>query len=629
MLNVDDDAVARSAVSQVLLRAGFDVQEAASGEEALLLDKKPDLALLNVHLGGGMDGLELCRRLKANPATALLPVMLISAIFVSAEDHVRALEGGADGYLTAPIDPAELVAQVKALLRVWRAEEAQRAVESRFRAIIEKSFDAVVLVAADGTLLYASPSQYRVLGSTPEEWEGRDSFELVHPEDRPEVVRLFAALLARPGGSDGTVHRALHKDGSWRWLETRGTNLLDDSAVRAVVINYRDITEQRQLEEQLRQSQKMEAVGQLAGGVAHDFNNLLTVINGCGDLLLDDLRPDDPHRHLIAEMRKAGERAAALTRQLLAFGRKQVLAPKVLDLNGVVSEMGKLLRRTIGEDIELVLHLQPGLAPVRADPGQMEQVILNLAVNARDAMPQGGRLVIQTGNAEATESYARSHAGVAVGSYVLLEMRDSGCGMSPDVKARIFEPFFTTKGIGKGTGLGLSVVHGVVSQSGGHIEVASEPGSGTSFRIYLPRSEPNGQSTPSDAEVKVAPRGSETVLLVEDEEAVRDVNHRILVRGGYAVLEARDGKEAVRVAARHRGSIHLLVADVVMPRMGGRQLAEYLSALHPEMKVLYVSGYPDDAVVGHGIWEGEVHFLQKPFSPSILARKVREVLDAP
>jgi CheY-like chemotaxis protein len=373
----------------------------------------------------------------------------------------------------------------------------------------------------------------------------------------------------------------------------------------------------------------MEAVGRLAGGVAHDFNNLMTVVNGYGDILLNNLRPDDPHREMVAEMRKAGERAAALTRQLLAFGRKQVLAPRVLDLDEVVSEMGKLLLRTIGEDIELVLDLQPGLAPVHADPGQMEQVILNLAVNARDAMPQGGRLVIRTANVRLDEDYIRSHPGVSAGPYVLLELRDSGCGISPEAKSHIFEPFFTTKGVGKGTGLGLAVVHGVVSQSGGHIDVDSEPGRGTSFQIYLPSAELGRQPVPSVAEVKVTPRGSETVLLVEDEEAVREVNRRILVRGGYAVLEARDGNEALRVAARHRGPIHLLVTDVVMPGMGGRQLAEQLSALRPEMKVLFVSGYPDDAVVEYGIREGEVHFLHKPFSPSALARKVRDILDAP
>ena len=630
ILNTDNDNETRSAVSRLLRQAGFEVEEAASGEEALRLTAgKPDLVLLDADVDGGRDGLELCRRLKADPATAAIPVVLLSATWADLADCARALEGGADGCLSKPIDLAYLLAHLKALLRARRAEEARHVTESRFRAIIEKSFDAVVLLDADGTLLYASPSFPRVLGYTPEEWVGRDAFDLVHPEDRPEAARLFGALLQEPGRGEGTVHRALHRDGSWRWLEARGTNLLGDPAVRAVVVNFHDITERKRLEERLRQSQRMEAIGQLAGGVAHEFNNLLTVVNADADLLLDELRPDDPHRGLAAEVKKAGERAAALTRQLLAFGRKQVLAPRVLDLNEVVSQMGRLLLRTIGEDIELVLYLQPGLAPVFADQGQMEQVLLNLAVNAREAMPRGGRLVIRTGNVTLGEGYARTHPEVVAGPYVLLELRDSGCGMSPEVKARIFEPFFTTKGVGKGTGLGLAVVHGVVSQSGGHIEVDSEPGGGTSFKIYLPRAEPSGEPTKAVAEVPVSPRGSETVLVVEDEEAVREVNRRILVRGGYAVLEASDGNEALRVAAQHRGPIHLLLTDVVMPGMGGRQLAEELSALHPAMKVLYVSGYPDDAIVGHGIREGEVHFLQKPFSPSALARKVREVLDGP
>jgi CheY-like chemotaxis protein len=363
--------------------------------------------------------------------------------------------------------------------------------------------------------------------------------------------------------------------------------------------------------------------------VAHDFNNLLTVVNVYGDILLDELRSDDPHRELAAEVKKAGERAAVLTRQLLAFGRKQILAPKVLDLNEVASQMGELLLRTIGEDIELVLHLKPGLAPVHVDRSQIEQVLLNLAVNAREAMPRGGRVVIRTGNAELDEDYARTHPEVVAGSYVLLELRDTGCGMSRDIRARIFEPFFTTKGVRKRTGLGLAVVHGVVSQSGGHIEVDSELGCGTSFRIYLPRAEPTDNPTTPVAEVKVAPRGSETVFLVEYEEAVREVSRRILVGGGYAVLEARDGNEALRVAGQHRGPIHLLLTDVVMPALGGRQLVEQLSSLHPEMKVLYVSSYPDDAVLRHGVREGEVNFLQKPFSPSVLSRKVRDVLDTP
>jgi PAS domain S-box-containing protein len=751
ILNVDDDPVARAVVSVLLRQTGFEVEEASWDEEtSRLAAREPDLVLLDVNLGAGMDGLEVCRRLKADPVTATTPVMLISAISVRTEDRVRALEEGADGYLTKPIDPADLVAHLKALLRLRGAAEARQVSESRFRAIIEKSFDAVVLLAADGTLLYASPSQYRVLGYAPEEWVGRNTFDLVHPDDRAEVVRLFAALLATPGGSDGTVHRALHKDGSWRWVETRGTNLLEDPAVRAVVVNYRDITQQRlaqeavarqahllsnvrdsvivtdldgvvtfwnegatrlfgwtaeemlgrpltdrvpeaarprmaektqaiaageefvgewedyrrdgsrvwidarvsritgpsgepagilglahditerrRLEEQLRQSQKMEAIGQLAGGVAHDFNNLMTVITGYSDLLLSDPRVYDHVREQVLQIQQAGQRAASLTRQLLAFGRKQVLAPALLDLNKVVSEMGKLLHRTIGEDIELVLHPQPGLALIHADQGQIEQVILNLAVNARDAMPRGGRLVVQTGNVDLDEVYARRCPEVTAGSYALLELRDNGYGMTADVKAHIFEPFFTTKGVGKGTGLGLAVVHGVVSQSGGHIEVDSEPGRGTSFKIYLPRAQPTSHPTTSAAQVKVSPGGHETVLLVEDAQAVREVNSRILVQRGYVVLEACDGQEALRVAGQHRGPIHLLLTDVVMPAMGGRQLVEQLSALHPEMKVLYVSGYPDDAVLRHGVREGEVNFLQKPFSPLVLAQKVRDVLDTP
>jgi PAS domain S-box-containing protein len=729
----------------VLRQAGFEVHEAASGEEALRpRERKPDLALLDVDLEGGMDGLEVCRRLKTDPATAFLPVMLISALYVRTEDRVRALEGGADGYLTKPIDPADLVAHLKALLRVRQANE------SRFGSLLEKSFDAVILLAAEGTLLFATPSYPLILGYTPGEWVGRDVFDLVHPEELASVRERFGRLLRNPGGSETLVHRGRHKDGSSRWLEVRGTNLLDEPSVRAVVVNVRDITlrkqteealardalllanvrdsvivtdlggvvtywnegatrlfgwaaqemlgrpltdrlpeearaeardwigrirrgvefegdrqdyrkdgsrvwihartslikdsggrpvaimglshdinERRGLEEQLRQSLKMEAIGQLAGGVAHDFNNLLCIINGYSDILFNTLASEDPLRNLVDEIRKAGERSASLTRQLLTFSRKQVIAPRALDLNTVILDLEKILRRVIGEDVELATRLVPGLGNVEADPGQVEQVLLNLVVNARDAMPRGGELTIETKNVSLDESYAREHAEVRPVPYVLLAVSDTGCGMTPEVKAHVFEPFFTTKGQGKGTGLGLAVVHGIISQSGGHIEVDSEPGGGTSFKIYLPRVEHPIPAGKPRKEVRGPPRGSETVLLVEDEEAVRVVNRHTLRRGGYAVLEAGDGNEALRVAARHSGPIHLLVTDVVMPGLGGRQLAEQLLALRPEMKVLYVSGYPDDAVVRHGIREGEVHFLQKPFAPSALAQKVRDVLDAP
>jgi len=376
------------------------------------------------------------------------------------------------------------------------------------------------------------------------------------------------------------------------------------------------------------QSQKMEAVGRLAGGVAHDFNNLLTVITSYSDLLLEDLAPGDAKRDDLEQVRKAADGAAALTRQLLAFSRQQVVEPRVVSLNTVVEGLQKILRRVIGEDIEVTIALAPDLESVRADVGQLEQVLMNLVVNARDAMPTGGRLTVETANVEHDPEYARDREAAAVRRFAMLAVTDTGCGMDEATKARIFEPFFTTKETGKGTGLGLATVYGIVKQAGGFIWVYSEPGQGTSFKIYLPAVDATAERTTAAATTP-APRGTETVLLVEDAAAVRAVTKQILERQGYTVLEAPDGEAGLRLAQRHRGVIHLLLTDVVMPRVGGRELAEQLARLRPDVKVLYASGYTDDSVVRHGILESGTAYLQKPFSPESLARKVRDVLDAP
>ena len=384
----------------------------------------------------------------------------------------------------------------------------------------------------------------------------------------------------------------------------------------------------RQSEERLRQGQKMEAVGRLAGGVAHDFNNLLTVITSYSDLLLEDLALDDPKRDDVGEIRKAAEGAAALTRQLLAFSRQQVLEPKVLDLKAIVTGTEKLLRRLIGEDVQLTTALAPDLGAVKADPVQLEQIIINLAVNARDAMPTGGRLTIEAANVEMDEVYVRSHAPAQPGLYVMLAMSDTGIGMDEQTKARIFEPFFTTKERGKGTGLGLATVYGVVKQAGGFIWVYSEPGRGTSFKVYLPRVDEPVEPAVARTATAEPGRGTETVLVVEDAASVRMVTRQVLERYGYAVLEAPNGDTALRLAAKHHGPIHLLLTDVVMPGLSGRQLAEQLAQLRPDMQVLYVSGYGDSAVVHHGILAAGVAYLQKPFTPESLARRVRDALDA-
>ncbi len=392
----------------------------------------------------------------------------------------------------------------------------------------------------------------------------------------------------------------------------------------------RSLTEEalRVSEEQLRQAQKMEAVGKLAGGVAHDFNNLLTAIICNSDLTLRRLGEEDPLRRNVEGIKGAGERAAALTRQLLAFSRKQVLQPKVLNLNDVVVETNKMLRRLIGEDIDLLTVLEPSLGQVKADPSQIDQVLINLSVNARDAMPRGGKLIIETSNIYVDEEYARRHLSVRPGWYVMLVVTDTGCGMDAQTQERMFEPFFTTKEVGKGTGLGLSTVYGIVKQSGGNVWVYSEVGRGTTFKIYLPRTDQAAEQPAVNNGHDESTTGTETVLLVEDEELVRRMAHEILLMNGYQVLESSHGAEALDTCQSHQGPIHLMLTDVVMPRMSGRELAERAATLRPEMRVLYMSGYTDDAIVHHGVLDEGMAFIEKPFTPNSLAHKVRAALDA-
>jgi PAS domain S-box-containing protein len=388
-----------------------------------------------------------------------------------------------------------------------------------------------------------------------------------------------------------------------------------------------DISQRRGLEEQLRQSQKIEAIGRLAGGIAHDFNNVLTAILGYSQILLSDMGADDPRREDMQEIERAAERAAALTRQLLAFSRRQVLQPQILNLNELVGNLDNFIRRLIGEDIDLRTRLAPDLWMVSADAGQIEQVVMNLAVNSRDAMPAGGKLTIETANVPLDQEYARHHIAIVPGDYVMVAVSDTGMGMDEETRNRLFEPFFTTKGPGKGTGLGLSTVYGIVKQSGGNIWVYSEPGRGSTFKIYFPRS--SGTAVESGAKVKpTTTRGTETVLLTEDEDGVRQLASKVLRGLGYVVLEARSGREAVSVTEAFTGNIHLLLTDVVMPEFSGSELAQRIGVMRPGIKVLYMSGYTNEAIIHHGVLASNIAYLQKPFTPDVLARKVREVLEA-
>jgi len=389
----------------------------------------------------------------------------------------------------------------------------------------------------------------------------------------------------------------------------------------------RDVTERRKLEEQLRQSQRLESVGMLAGGIAHDFNNILTVISGYADLAEARLDESDPLAVYVEQIKRASDRAASLTRQLLAFSRKQVLQPKVLDLNSVVGQIEKMLGRLVGEDMELRTSLAPELGRVKADPGQIEQVIMNLAVNARDAMPGGGKITIETANVYLDEEYARQHIAVKPGPYVMLAVSDNGHGMTAETKKSIFAPFFSTKPIGKGTGLGLATVYGIVKQSSGNIWVYSEVGVGSSFKIYLPLVEGEVDESPAAVGRADLRKGTETILLAEDEETVRTLACHSLKLYGYQVLDVASAGEALLIAEQHDGPIHLLLTDVVMPRMNGKELAERLAILRPNIRVLFMSGYTDQSIVHHGVLDEGINFIGKPFTPTALVRKVAEVLE--
>lgn len=475
-----------------------------------------------------------------------------------------------------------------------------------------------------------SDEVFRIFGLKPQEFEGtfEGFLKRVHPDDRGAVGSLYKNSVKDKAQYD-IVYRIVRPDGEVRYVHDKAENIKYETGNTTRVIGtVQDITEQKKLEEQLHQSQKMEAIGKLAGGVAHDFNNMLTTIMGYTDIMLMQVDQESPLRGSMEEIKKASERAASLTNQLLAFSRKQMIQPIVLNINRALAEMDKMLRRLIGEDIDLATILEPELWKVKFDPGQMDQVVMNLAVNAKDAMPKGGKLTIETANVDLDEVYAHQH-GIELkpGHFVVLAVSDTGVGIDEETQSRIFEPFFTTKEKGKGTGLGLSTVYGIVKQSGGYIWIYSEPDQGTTFKIYLPKTE---EEIAFLAEDQMQPQnlaGSETILLAEDDTSARKLIRSSLQEYGYWVLEAQDGKEALQLIEHHKGPIHMLLTDVVMPGMSGRELAERLQPLQPKMKILYMSGYTDNAIVHHGVLESGMQFIQKPFTPKALVSKVRKVLD--
>lgn len=505
-----------------------------------------------------------------------------------------------------------------------RAEEKIRESEARLRVLVEQLPAALWTVGKDLCFTSALGAGLARLGLKANQIVGVSLFDYF---ETPDPAFLPIAAHRRAIAGEPTTFNVEWKGGSYTCHVEPLRSA--EGELQGAICMALDITDRRQLEEQLRQAQKMEAVGRLAGGIAHDFNNLLMVIQGYADLMTERLAVGDPLRRNAEQIQTASQRATSLTRQLLAFSRKQMLAPKVLSIQSVVTEMEKILRRLIGEDVQLETSSVPDLGLVKADRSQIEQVILNLAVNARDAMPEGGRLNIETANVDLDESFSHSSVMLAPGPYVMLAVTDNGCGMDVETQAHIFEPFFTTKEKGKGTGLGLATVYGIVKQSGGYVWVYSEPGRGTSFKVYLPRVW-DEQSTPArdrSNEGRALPQGTETVLLVEDEKGVRELAREYLEMTGYTVIEAENGHTALELAALHAGPIHLLMTDVVMPGISGRELSERVKSIRPGIRVLFMSGYTDQAVVHHGILESDAVLLQKPFTVAALAAKLRDILN--
>ena len=540
----------------------------------------------------------------------------------------RVLESTASVIRNAKGEPEKLVVVNRDISERKRVAEALQRSESSFRSVVEDAPYGIYRASLEGQLILVNPALEKILG-----YEQRE--ELLRANLASDIFRFPPE---HQKFNQTVVHERYFKDVELEWKRKDGTPITvrcsgwpvkdETGAVVYIEVFAEDVSERRVLERQLRMAQKMEAVGRLSGGIAHDFNNLLGVIIGYSQVLKRTLGPASPSFEHAEEIEKASQRAVSLTRQLLAFSRQQVLDPAILNLNTLVSDMEKMLPRLIGEDIALQFVLDPALGQVKADPGQIEQVIMNLAVNSRDAMPNGGKLTIETSNVELDLAYTRQHPGSRVGQYVMLAVTDTGTGIDPEIQSQIFEPFFTTKERDKGTGLGLATVYGVVKQSGGYIAVDSEKGKGARFSVYLPRIEQAVATPETKGGPPVSVQGSETILLVEDAEPLRKLAHMFLQESGYDVLTAADGAEALEMARRFSRPIHLLLTDVVMPGINGRVLAERLAPMQPRMKVLYMSGYTDSFIAGHGVLESGTHLLHKPFTQEGLAKKVREVLDS-
>lgn len=677
VLIVDDNVENLYMLRTLLQASGYQVEEARDGAEALNKARQnpPDLAISDL-LMPVLDGYMLLRYWRADERLKGIPFIVYTATYTEPRDERLAMALGADEFLIKPAEPDPFLACIQQVLsperraktrtgerrledavllleysdvlvrklekkaqqleqsnrellaEIAEKKSTEKALKMRERAIQAVSQGILISDARqpDCPVVYASAGVEGITGYRPDEFVGRNCRFLQGKDTNQEtVLKLRDSIAAgQPCQVDILNYR---KNGAAFWNALSLDPVHDENGSLSYYVGVQtDVTDRKRLEEQLRQSQKMEAVGRLAGGVAHDFNNLLTIISGYSQIML--AMPDLPDniREPVDAINQAGDRAAALTRQLLGFSRQTILQPKVLDLNAVILETGKMLRRVIGEDVLFTTTLAPHLSAVKVDPGQVDQVLMNLAVNARDAMPRGGKLTIETSNVQVEDDYAVTRLDWKPGKYVMLAVSDTGCGMTPEIKSRIFEPFFTTKEVGKGTGLGLPMVYGIVQQSGGFINVYSEPNFGTTFKIYFPAVAECITSS-SDSPATSEFRGTETILLVEDDEGVRGLALRSLRMHGYKVLTAIDGKVALQVVDSHKGPLDLVLSDVVMPNLGGPEMAKLLRSRYPDLKLLFMSGYTDDAVIRHGLLDAEVSFIQKPYTPTALARKIRQVLD--